>query len=193
MIFLETREKTRKRAEELLQCRFSVVSDLFRADTYWIPPKGDAEGGEEMAAKDDDSLDFEMEKPATDGSGDGAEAVPAYENPDQILSMNEQAKAILERARDKGVEHTFMFTTTFTRYVELISHLVHLQESIKEMGCLVEKEYVKGRKNIYVNPAINAYNTTAAQANNTATILMKFIVQPLRDEEADGGDAFDLF
>ena len=113
---------------------------------------------------------------------------------DQILSMNEQAQAILEKARAKGIEHTFMFTTTFKRYVELISHLAELQKSIVESGCLVTKEYVKGRQNLYVNPAINAYNTTAAQANNTASILMKFIIQPLRDEDGDGGGAaFDVF
>ena len=116
---------------------------------------------------------------------------PNYDNPDQILSMNEQAQLILQKAREKGVEHTFMFTTTFQRYVELISHLSDLQQSIKEDGCMVTKEYVKGRKNLYVHPAINAYNATAAQANNTANTLMRFIVQPLSD--SDDKDDFDMF
>ena len=110
---------------------------------------------------------------------------------DAILSMNEQAKVILAKAQEKGIEHTFMFTTTFQRYVELISHMAELQKSIKEQGCLVTKEYVKGRQNIYVHPAINAYNATAAQANNTANILMRFIVQPLSD--SDDKDEFDIF
>lgn len=115
----------------------------------------------------------------------------ADDSADQILSMNEQAQVILEKARAKGIEHTFMFTTTFQRYVELISHMAELQKAIKADGCLVTKEYVKGRQNVYVHPAINAYNATAAQANNTANILMRFIVQPLSD--SDDKDDFDMF
>ena len=117
--------------------------------------------------------------------------LPAEQDAEQILSMNEQAQAILDKARAKGIEHTFMFTTTFQRYVELISHMGELQKAIKEDGCLVTKEYVKGRQNVYVHPAINAYNATAAQANNTANILMRFIVQPLSD--SDDKDDFDMF
>ena len=120
----------------------------------------------------------------------GSEATEE-QSADDILSMNEQAQVILAKAREKGIEHTFMFTTTFQRYVELISHMAELQKSIKDQGCLVTKEYVKGRQNIYVHPAINAYNATAAQANNTANILMRFIVQPLSD--SDDKDEFDMF
>jgi len=110
---------------------------------------------------------------------------------EELLSMNEQAKVILEKARAKGIEHTFMFTTTFQRYVELISHMAELQKAIKEDGLMVTKEYVKGRPNFYVHPAVGAYNSTAAQANNTAKILMTFIVQPLSDSEDK--DEFEMF
>ena len=112
-------------------------------------------------------------------------------NAEELLSMNEQAKVILEKARAKGIEHTFMFTTTFQRYVELISHMAELQKSLKDDKLMITKEYVKGRKNIYVHPALAAYNQTAAQANNTAKILMTFIVQPLSDSEDK--DDFDMF
>lgn len=131
----------------------------------------------------------EMEKP--DFEPETAQEDGEYKDAEQILSMNEQANVILEKARAKGIEHTFMFTTTFQRYVELIFHMAELQKAIKGDGCLVTKEYVKGRKNIYVHPAINAYNATAAQANNTANILMRFIVQPLSD--GDDKDDFDMF
>lgn len=148
----------------------------------------------------EESPDFEEEL-LESGLEMPAEASKMHENPvetpaeepdaDAILSMNQQAQVILAKAREKGIEHTFMFTTTFQRYVELISHMAELQKSIKEQGCLVTKEYVKGRQNIYVHPAINAYNATAAQANNTANILMRFIVQPLSD--SDDKDEFDIF
>ena len=144
---------------------------------------------EEDAGFEEEMLDIEQEMPIE------AEELPPAEGDaqgaDAILSMNEQAQVILAKAREKGIEHTFMFTTTFQRYVELISHMAELQKSIKKQGCLVTKEYVKGRQNIYVHPAINAYNATAAQANNTANILMRFIVQPLSD--SDDKDDFDMF
>ena len=144
---------------------------------------------EEDAGFEEEMLDIEQEMPIE------AEELPPAEgdaqDADAILSMNEQAQVILAKAREKGIEHTFMFTTTFQRYVELISHMAELQKSIKTQGCLVTKEYVKGRQNIYVHPAINAYNATAAQANNTANILMRFIVQPLSD--SDDKDDFDMF
>lgn len=144
-----------------------------------------------MAKKEESAIDAEevLEiEPETPAEGD---KLPAEQDAEQILSMNEQAQAILEKARAKGIEHTFMFTTTFQRYVELISHMAELQKAIKSDGCLVTKEYVKGRQNVYVHPAINAYNATAAQANNTANILMRFIVQPLSD--SDDKDDFDMF
>ena len=136
----------------------------------------------ETAPSMSNQADFDVET--------GSEATKE-QSADDILSMNEQAQVILAKAREKGIEHTFMFTTTFQRYVELISHMAELQKSIKDQGCLVTKEYVKGRQNIYVHPAINAYNATAAQANNTANILMRFIVQPLSD--SDDKDEFDMF
>ncbi len=141
----------------------------------------------EIAPQIGENTEFEKEMPAEETPPAEADIQDA----DTILSMNEQAKVILSKAREKGIEHTFMFTTTFQRYVELITHMAELQKSIKEQGCLVTKEYVKGRQNIYVHPAINAYNATAAQANNTANILMRFIVQPLSDK--DDKDEFDMF
>ena len=36
------------------------------------------------------------------------------------IDLNEQARQILEKATAKGVEHSFMFVTTFKRYQELI-------------------------------------------------------------------------
>ena len=107
------------------------------------------------------------------------------------VDLNAQAKEILEKATAKGVEHSFMFVTAFKRYQELIGHLVDLQKAIKDEGPIVSKEYVKGRKNLYVNPAVNAYNTTAAAADRTALLLLRYIVQPLHDDgEEDDFDAF---
>lgn len=136
----------------------------------------------EQDAPEEQKTEFEPENSQENGE---------YQSAEQILSMNEQAQVILKKAQEKGIEHAFMFTSTFRRYVELLAHMSELQKSIKEDGCIVTKEYVKGRQNVYVHPAINAYNATAAQANNTANLLMRFIVQPLSD--SDNKDDFDMF
>lgn len=108
------------------------------------------------------------------------------------VDLNAQAKEILKKATEKGVEHSFMFVTTFKRYQEHITHLAELQKAIQEEGTMVTKEYVKGRANLYVNPAVSAYNQTAGAADKTAQLLLRYIVQPLRNDD-DTGDAFDVF
>ena len=59
-----------------------------------------------------------------------------------------------------------------------------LEKAINKEGTLIEKEYVKGRKNLTANPAIGEYNKTVTAANNTVTTLMK-IVNNIKDEEGD--------
>jgi len=86
-----------------------------------------------------------------------------------------QEKKILELAKQSGVHTNYFFVTTFDRYKRLISHLDGLQKCIDEVGQMTTKEYVKGRENIVINPAINAYNNTTSQANRTAETLLKII------------------
>ena len=109
-----------------------------------------------------------------------------------VIDLNEQAKEILKKATARGVEHSFMFITTFKRYNEHLAHLAQLEEAIKASGTMVTKEYVKGRKNLYVNPAVSAYNQTANAADKTAQLLLKYIVAPISGG-GESGDEFDLF
>lgn len=109
------------------------------------------------------------------------------------VSLNDQAKEILQKATEKGVEHSFMFVSTFDRYMKHLKHLAELQKVIDDEGMLVKKTYVKGRANLYINPAVSAYNQTAGAADKTAQLLLRYIVQPLRDPDAESGDDFDLF
>ena len=113
------------------------------------------------------------------------------ENETISINLNEQAKEILSRAQEKGVEHSYMFVTAFKRYQEHIAHLAKLESAIKSEGTMVTKEYVKGRGNLYVNPAVSAYNQTSGAADKTAQLLLKYIVAPLSDENEK--DEFDLF
>lgn len=102
------------------------------------------------------------------------------------LTLAEQAAEVLARAEEKGIEGNFFFKTTFKRYQVQMRIMSELEKEIAEGGVTVKKEYVKGRKNIYTNPAITEYNKTATAANGTVTTLIN-IVKNLTEQEAQGG------
>ena len=107
------------------------------------------------------------------------------------LSLQEQANKILEQAQEKGVQSNFFFVTTFKRYQVQMATLAKLEEAIKEYGPTVEKEYVKGRQNLVVNPAITEYNKTSTAANGTVSTLIN-IIKTLSNEP-DAVDALSEF
>lgn len=107
------------------------------------------------------------------------------------LSLQEQANRILEQAQEKGVQSNFFFVTTFKRYQVQMATLAQLEEAIKEHGPTVEKEYVKGRQNLVVNPAITEYNKTSTAANGTVSTLIN-IIKTLSNEP-DSMDALSEF
>ena len=86
-----------------------------------------------------------------------------------------QEKQILELAKQSGLQTNYFFVTTFERYKRLLKHLEELEEIIDEVGAMTTKEYVRGKENIVVNPALNAFNNTTSQANKTAETLLKII------------------
>ena len=98
-------------------------------------------------------------------------------------SLQAQANEIIKQAEEKGVSTNFFFTTTFKRYQVQMKILNDLEKSIAEEGPVCEKEYVKGRKNLYTNPAIAEYNRTATAANGTVVTLIK-IVEGFTDEKS---------
>jgi hypothetical protein len=99
------------------------------------------------------------------------------------MSLQEQANAILEKAQERGISTNFFFVTTFKRYQVQMQILTSLEKAINAEGAMVEKEYVKGRKNLYTNPAIQEYNRTTTAANNTVITLIK-IVEGFVDDAA---------
>ena len=91
------------------------------------------------------------------------------------LSLNEQAQEIIKIAEESGVQSNYFFLTTFKRYQVQLNLLDNLEKRIQEDGAVVTKEYVKGRENVYSNPALKDYNTTTDSANRTVSTLMKII------------------
>lgn len=90
-------------------------------------------------------------------------------------NRDEECRAILEKAKELGLESNFFFKTTFERYVVQIKIMDRLSASIEEYGPTVTKEYVKGRENLVANPAICEYNKTATAANGTVSTLLKIL------------------
>ena len=119
------------------------------------------------------------------------------------MTLNEQAKEIIRIAEESGVQSNFFFLTTFKRYQVQLNILAELERAMKDEGMLVAKEYVKGRKNLYSNPAVAEYNRTTDSANKTVATLMRIlrnfnVTEEESDEEIDplmaiinGGDNND--
>ena len=97
------------------------------------------------------------------------------------MTLQEQADRLLEQAEQKGVANNFFFRTTFKRYQVQMRILAELEEASGEYGTTVTKEYVKGRQNIVINPAITEYNKTTTAANNTVSTLTN-IIKTLSDD-----------
>lgn len=99
--------------------------------------------------------------------------------------LEAQAEEILRLAEARGVTSNYFFVTTFKRYRVQMNTLTALEEAIEEHGATVTKEYVKGRQNLVVNPAIVEYNKTATAANGTVSTLMNIITKLEKEGESD--------
>ena len=64
------------------------------------------------------------------------------------MTLTEQAQEILRIAEESGVQSNYFFITTFKRYQMQLVILYELEQTLKDEGMLVSKEYVKGRKNL---------------------------------------------
>ena len=109
------------------------------------------------------------------------------------LSLQEQAEQVLERAEQKGVSTNFFFLTTFKRYQVQMKIMADLEKEINEMGATVKKEYVKGRTNVYTNPAITEYNKTATAANGTVSTLINIVKSFSADDAESAKDLMAEF
>ena len=100
-----------------------------------------------------------------------------------------QADRIREIAKTYGVEKNYLFLVAFDRLQDTLEMLAKLRAAIDDNGPTVTKEYVKGRKNDCINPAVTEYNKTMKTLNDTIATLMKIIDGFKRDEEGDEEDA----
>ena len=102
--------------------------------------------------------------------------------------LKRQADEIMRLAEQSGVQSNFFFVTTFKRYLVQLDILEDLAKTLDEEGMTVKKEYVKGRKNLYSNPALSSYNKTVDSANKTVATLMRILKSYGVDEEKEDVD-----
>ena len=103
------------------------------------------------------------------------------------MNLTEKASEIIKLAEEYNLESNFLFVTTFQGLVVQLKILDDLAKVIKNESALVTKEYVKGRGNIYVHPAIGEYNKTRSSANNTVATLLK-IIDKAKEQDGKGDD-----
>lgn len=120
-----------------------------------------------------------------------------------MKKLEEQERSILRKAEEIGLEADYLFTTAFARYKRQVRTLIALDKSIQDAidngETLVTKEYVKGRGNVMIHPAIQQFDKTTDSANKTVATLLKIFktwgveaeedVDPLMD--IINGDAND--
>ena len=102
-------------------------------------------------------------------------------------NVEELAKGILQEAIEKGFENDSSFLTSYHLLEVQIEMLSSLEKSFKEDGSTITKEYVKGRENIYIHPAVDKYTKTSDSAFNKILKLKEMINQ----EPANAEDSFD--
>ena len=103
-------------------------------------------------------------------------------------SLDKQAKEILKMAEESGLQSNYFFVTTFERYQVQLQILESLKQSIESEGLQVTKEYVKGRKNLYSNPAVADFNRTTDSANKTVATLLRILKSFDAESEAEESD-----
>lgn len=94
---------------------------------------------------------------------------------EQEKRLDMLAEKFKETAESLSEEHRYIFESTLETYFQLIKNFKVLKEALEADGCLITKEYVKGRQNVYVHPAMSEMNKTVNMLNSTAKTLIAII------------------
>ncbi len=117
------------------------------------------------------------------------ESKSALEQEKRLEMLAEKFK---ETAENLSEEHRYIFESTLETYFQLIKNFKVLKKALEEDSCLITKEYVKGRQNVYVHPAMSEMNKTVNMLNNTAKTLIA-IIKDLGSENKEEVDELTAF
>lgn len=111
---------------------------------------------------------------------------------EQEKRLDMLAEKFKETAESLSEEHRYIFESTLETYFQLIKNFKVLKEALEADGCLITKEYVKGRQNVYVHPAMSEMNKTVNMLNSTAKTLIA-IIKDLGSENKEEVDELMAF
>ncbi|MGJ1042800.1 hypothetical protein ACR77V_13250 [Staphylococcus epidermidis] len=100
------------------------------------------------------------------------ESKSALEQEKRLEMLAEKFKGIAESLSE---EHRYIFESTLATYFQLIKNFKTLKEALDADGCLITMEYVKGRQNVCIHPAMSEMNKTVNILNSTAKTLIAII------------------
>ena len=100
------------------------------------------------------------------------ESKSALEQEKRLEMLAEKFKGIAESLSE---EHRYIFESTLETYFQLIKNFKILKKALEADGCLITKEYVKGRQNVCIHPAMSEMNKTVNMLNSTAKTLIAII------------------
>lgn len=104
-------------------------------------------------------------------------------------NIKDLAIGILEEAKEKGYGNDSSFLTSYKMIEVQVAMLDELEKAFKEDGTTITKEYVKGRENIYVHPAIDKYTKISDSCFNKILKLKEMI----NKDNVVGSDSFDEY
>ncbi len=106
-------------------------------------------------------------------------------------NIKELVKGIKAQADEMGYSDDASFNTIYHMLEVQVDMLDELEKSYKEDGSTVSKEYVKGRGNIYIHPAIKEYTKICDSAFNKI-LKLKEIMDKTNNTENASIDEIDL-
>ena len=103
------------------------------------------------------------------------------------------AKAFREMAEQYQVEGNALFNSALETYRLQLSVIRNIEKDVKAGNPTTEKEYVKGRKNLYIHPAIKELPRHVDSASKTAALLLSIIKDLGRESDRYEPDEFERF
>ena len=90
-----------------------------------------------------------------------------------ISKLEQCETAILEKAKEKGLECYYLTATTLERYKRQRETLLELEKACQDSDAVITRTYVKGEANTYLHPTRSQYDKTSDSANKTVSTLLK--------------------
>lgn len=84
----------------------------------------------------------------------------------QQRNLNEQAEAIMIKAKKCGMENNLFFLTSFSDFQNMRKTLINLKKSIDENGTFIDGK---------INPCISEYSRIATAAANLGKTIMQLL------------------